>query len=104
MCRPFGTQSMGVLARHYRAGLSHSVPSALPFVFPLRCLSLIECFLRVELQSRFSHQAFEFCLVCSLSMMLGLVFDVMFHCIPVGAANAECAISFLPCEIDSVFT
>jgi hypothetical protein len=36
-------------------------------------------------------------------MVLGLVFDVMFYRFAVGAADAERAVSFLPCEINPVF-
>ena len=35
-------------------------------------------------------------------MMFRLVFDVMFYRFAVGAADAECAVSLLPCEINSV--
>jgi hypothetical protein len=36
-------------------------------------------------------------------MVFGLMFDVMFYRVAVGTADAESAVSFLPCEINSVF-
>src|SRR6185312_10293479 len=64
---------------------------------------LSERFFHIKRNSGISQHRFEFFFVGALSMVLGLVFDVMFYRFAVGAADAERAVSFLPCEINPVF-
>lgn len=79
-------------------------PPEWPKLFqPRKGRHLSEGFHRIKRDPGFPQYRFKFFFIRTLSMMLRLMLDVMFHRVTIGTANAECAVSLLPCELDSAF-
>lgn len=60
-------------------------------------------FFHIKCNPGFLQYRCKFFFVCTFPMMLCLVLDVMLHCVAIGTADAECAVSLLPRELDSSF-
>src|SRR5579863_5089192 len=85
-------------ARHGSAGYADSNASRVPS----GTAPSTEDKFGIVFHATFSKKRHEFILECALHVMLRLMLDVMLHGLRIRSAHAECAVSILPGEVESV--